>query len=211
MSFARISRWYCFAQVGHARHLHFHLGKNLGLFDARFYQTGAFVGGFACQGDIVRLTSAAPCIDAAGNAIVTDVTFDHWMILGNTCDMDRADELRSQIAPLVALADPVPDEHLRALRRYAQFKWSNGRITEAMSAIYGLRSEALHESVPFPPPMTGSVQKFGDGYQERPLGFAAGDATSWWASKDLPMNLHLFEYITRNVLLKWWRSVIPTV
>jgi len=25
------------------------------------------------------------------------------------------------------------------------------------------------------------------------------------------MNLHLFEYITRNVLLKWWRSVIPTV
>jgi hypothetical protein len=53
-------------------------------FDARFYQTGAFVGGFACQGDIVRLTSAAPCIDASGNAIVTDVTFDYWMILGNT-------------------------------------------------------------------------------------------------------------------------------
>jgi len=43
-------------------------------FDARFPQTGAFVGGFACQGDIVRLTSAAPCIDAAGNAIVTDAT-----------------------------------------------------------------------------------------------------------------------------------------
>ena len=87
-------------------------------FDARFYQTGAFVGGFACEGDIVKLESAAPCIDASGNAIVTDVTFDYWMIIGNTCDMHRDDELRSQIAPLVALAEPVPDEQLRALRRY---------------------------------------------------------------------------------------------
>jgi hypothetical protein len=32
--------------------------------------------------------------------------------------MDRADEVRSMIAPLVALAEPVPDEQLRALRRY---------------------------------------------------------------------------------------------
>jgi hypothetical protein len=81
-------------------------------FDARFYQTEAFVGGFACQGDIVQLTSAAPCIDAAGNAIVPDATFDHWMIVGNTCDMHRDDEPRSLIAPLVGLAEPVPDEQL---------------------------------------------------------------------------------------------------
>jgi hypothetical protein len=87
-------------------------------FDARFYQTEAFVGGFACQGDIVRLTSAAPCIDPDGNAIVTDATFDHWMIVGNTCDMHRDDEPRSLIAPLVGLAEPVPDEQLHTLRRY---------------------------------------------------------------------------------------------
>jgi hypothetical protein len=72
----------------------------------------------ACQGDIVQLTSAAPCINATGNAIVTDITFDHWMIVGNTCDMHRDDEPRSLIAPLVGLAEPVPDEQLHTLRRY---------------------------------------------------------------------------------------------
>jgi hypothetical protein len=87
-------------------------------FDARFYQTEAFVGGFASQGDIVQLTSAAPCIDAAGSAIVTDATFDHWMVVGNTCDMHRDDEPRSLIAPLVGLAEPVPDEQRHTLRRY---------------------------------------------------------------------------------------------
>jgi len=40
------------------------------------------------------------------------------MIVGNTCDMYRDDEPRSLIAPLVSLADPVPDEQLYALRRY---------------------------------------------------------------------------------------------
>lgn len=87
-------------------------------FDARFYQTGTLVGGPACQGDIVQLSSAAPFIDASGDAIITDVTFEHWMILGNTCDMSRQDEARSHIAPLIALAEPIPDNKLQALRRY---------------------------------------------------------------------------------------------
>lgn len=87
-------------------------------FDARFYQTGELVGGIACQGDIVQLTSHAPYIDASGEPIVTDAAFDHWMILGNSCDMDREDELRSHIAPLVPLQTAVSDEQLRGLRRY---------------------------------------------------------------------------------------------
>lgn len=87
-------------------------------FEARFFQTGDFVGGFACQGDVVQLKSAAPCIDATGTAIVTDATYEHWMIVGNTCDMYRDDETRSLIAPLVTLADPVAEDHLRALRQY---------------------------------------------------------------------------------------------
>lgn len=87
-------------------------------FDAHFYQAGELVGGVACQGDLVRLTSEAPFIDAFGVPTVTDVSFDHWMLLGNTCDMDREDESRTHIAPLVLQRPPLSDEELRTLRRY---------------------------------------------------------------------------------------------
>lgn len=92
---------------------------------------------------------------------------------------------------------------------FAQFKWSRTRLKDAMSDIYNLRSRALHEAVPFPPPICHPVRRLGEGYEERPTGLAAGDASNWWAGPDLPMHLHLFEYITRNVLLNWWRSLIP--
>jgi hypothetical protein len=35
---------------------------------------------------------------------------------------------------------------------------------------------------------------------------AAGYGEVTWLQKDIPMNLHLFEYIARNSLLKWWAS-----
>lgn len=31
-----------------------------------------------------------------------------------------------------------------------------------------------------------------------------------WNKDDMPMLLHTFEYITRHVLLNWWRSLIET-
>jgi hypothetical protein len=87
-------------------------------FESHFFQPGDLKGGFACQGDIVRLKSAAPCIDESGSAIVTDVSFDYWMIIGNTCDMNRDEEPRSLIAPLVKLPTTVSSERLVVLRRY---------------------------------------------------------------------------------------------
>lgn len=91
-------------------------------FDSRFYQLGVSVGGAACQGDVVELRGPAPLIDGGGNAVVTDVEFDHWLVLGNTCDMDRVDEPRSLVAPLVRLLAPISPDHLSVLRRYEYYK-----------------------------------------------------------------------------------------
>jgi hypothetical protein len=91
-------------------------------FDARFYQLGAFTGGFACQGDVVQLRGAVPVIDEDGAPIVTEASFDHWLIVGNTCDMERVDERHSVIVPLVRVDTPVTVEELKRYRRYEYYK-----------------------------------------------------------------------------------------
>jgi hypothetical protein len=101
-------------------------------FDARFYQLGAFTGGVACQGDVVRLRGAVPLIDAEGNAVVSDAEFEHWLIVGNTCDIERVEEPHSLIAPLVRIDTLVSHEDVSRFRRYEYYKqfyvppWPNG-------------------------------------------------------------------------------------
>ena len=42
-----------------------------------------------CQGDIVRLPGAAPVVGPEGDPVVVDVPASHWLLLGNSCDLDR--------------------------------------------------------------------------------------------------------------------------
>jgi hypothetical protein len=39
-----------------------------------------------------------------------------------------------------------------------------------------------------------------------PFGLAAGDGSSVWLAKDMPMYLHLFEYVVRGALIRWWQE-----
>jgi hypothetical protein len=91
-------------------------------FDARFYELGDFLpkSGAACQGDVVHLVGPAPVIDTDGQAIVTDVEFEHWMIIGNTCDLDRGDteSTWSQIVPLAAIHREPDAESLSSRRAH---------------------------------------------------------------------------------------------
>jgi hypothetical protein len=48
----------------------------------------------------------------------------------------------------------------------------------------------------------------GDGWSEVMVGYGAGAYGGVWAAKDAPMKLHLFEYIVRGALLKWWESML---
>jgi hypothetical protein len=92
-------------------------------FEARFYELGGLEkGGFACQGDIVELRAPLPVIDATGEPTVSDAEYDHWMIVGNTCDMDRADVLWSQIVPLVRVGRDLEPSELARFRRYEYYK-----------------------------------------------------------------------------------------
>jgi hypothetical protein len=91
---------------------------------------------------------------------------------------------------------------------WAQFTWEPAQLKKALKTIYGYRSKALHEGRPFPPPMSEAARldPAWPAPAERMISMGISRGGSVWLQKDIPMNLHLFEYITRNVLLKWWST-----
>lgn len=46
-------------------------------------------------------------------------------------------------------------------------------------------------------------------YAEKPFALAHAASGGVWIAADVPMFLRTFEYIVRNVLLSWWRSMYP--
>jgi len=92
--------------------------------------------------------------------------------------------------------------------------WS--KLKKAVQLVYDWRSKALHGGTPFPAPMCDAPIIQGEspiGYAgatkgaiaERPFGLAAGTGSAMWDNKETPMLLHVFEHITRGVLLGWWK------
>lgn len=78
--------------------------------------------------------------------------------------------------------------------------------------VYGARSAALHGSEPFPLPMlVGSVVPKEDGtltYSETGIGgLSAQGAGGSWLPEDAPVSLNTWDYITRETLLNWARSI----
>ncbi len=89
--------------------------------EASFYQSGK-MDEAPCQGDIIELNCSTPFIDETGQIFVSEKEFQHWIILGNTCDMSRADERYSLIAPLVPIETEMTEDERRVLRRYEYYK-----------------------------------------------------------------------------------------
>ena len=59
----------------------------------------------------------------------------------------------------------------------------------------------------FPLPMCEPPMKFENIFAEKQFGLATGAKGAVWVAKDTPMLLHLFVYIVRNSLIKWWESL----
>lgn len=93
---------------------------------------------------------------------------------------------------------------------WAQFPWEPSVLKKTLEKIYGYRSNALHDGRPFPAPMCEAPYK--DPSWEAPsetmTGLGQHQMGSTWMKKDIPFHLHVFEYMTREIILGWWRSLI---
>lgn len=100
---------------------------------------------------------------------------------------------------------PEPPKN-RSNLKYGLIEWDNNSIEKPLKIIYDWRSKALHSGIPFPAPMCEAPRLIDDGYSEKPLGLASRTGQGVWKNEDTPMLLHMFEYIVRNALLKWWSN-----
>jgi len=135
-------------------------------------------------------------------------------LLNDECGQALLEKVADLIAPYMGatkkfvdfvlefLPDP-PQERPKAF----QLAWDRQNIKETLEIIYDWRSKALHGGTPFPMPMCMPPLRVGGSFAEIPTGLAAKSRGGVWLAKDTPVNLHSFEYITRNVLLKWWSSL----
>lgn len=103
----------------------------------------------------------------------------------------------------------LPPAPLDRPAQCAQHPWEPNPMKKTMRIIYGYRSNALHGGLPFPAPMCEPAYRHPDwkAYTEKPLGLAMAAKGGSWLAKDTPMLLHTFEYITRNALCNWWKSM----
>jgi hypothetical protein len=88
--------------------------------------------------------------------------------------------------------------------------WEPGALRIIFGKIYAHRSKALHDGTPFPHPMCSAPLLINPDEPpvERPFSLAQGSFQGTWLLADTPMMLHIFEYIVRNAILKWWDARI---
>jgi len=102
----------------------------------------------------------------------------------------------------------LPAPPLNRPQLFAQFDWANANMSRALKKIYDHRSKALHNGTPFPMPMCDAPMKHDNTFAEKPMGLAASARGGVWVADDIPMLLCTCEYIARNALLNWWRSML---
>ena len=102
----------------------------------------------------------------------------------------------------------LPEPPVERGPEYARIDWSPTALKKSLSIIYEYRSKALHGGTPFPVPMLMPPHAEAHKYAEKPIGLATYSHGGTWLAKDVPMFFRTFEYITRQVLLKWWDSLV---
>jgi hypothetical protein len=111
------------------------LGKQIndlissGTLFSRFYELRIPENTFY-QGDIVSLNSSPVYIDKDGDIGEIDENFTYWLILGNTCDLARENNIcnegqsphLTQVTPLIPIESDLPMDILSNLKKYKLFK-----------------------------------------------------------------------------------------
>lgn len=102
----------------------------------------------------------------------------------------------------------LPDPPAKRPKGLLQISWETRAMRKSLTKIYDWRSKALHGGTPFPEPMCIPPFPPMDVYGEKPMGLAVQSKGATWVEADIPMCLHIFEYIVRHSLLKWWDSML---
>jgi|ERR1035437_1644919 hypothetical protein len=89
-----------------------------------------------------------------------------------------------------------------------RYSWEKSWLQKSFRKIYDWRSKALHGGIPFPIPMCEKPQEHDGVLDEIPTAIAQSALGGNWLAEDTPMYLFLFEYIARNSLIKWWKSML---
>ncbi|MBS1700672.1 MAG: hypothetical protein JST12_03355 [Armatimonadetes bacterium] len=112
---------------------------------------------------------------------------------------------RKFVSFLTTYGPPVPHER----PTFAGLDWRKENLNKAFKTIYALRSKALHEGTPFPMPICQPPYRANETtpYVEIPIGIASATNNASWQHHELPMHLHVFEYIVRYSLINWWQSL----
>lgn len=191
---------------------------------ARLYQEALWIVESAPELSWIMLTSAAETAASQWSA-ATEAPIDGLRISkprlvdilveygGNDLVLKVAQELAPQIGSTRKFRDFILTFLVEAPAdrsyEWAQHPWDAKTMRTSLTLIYGYRSRALHGGKPFPASMSLPPRSVAenDALVEVPLGLSTSTRGGTWARKDTPMLLHLFEYIVRNSLLKWWASL----
>jgi len=103
----------------------------------------------------------------------------------------------------------LPEPPTKRPPEFFQHSWEQQELKKSLRTIYTWRSRALHGGTPFPEPMCMAPDRHEDAYDEKPFSPAMGAKGGVWVAKDMPMLIHTFEYIVRNTLINWWKSMLP--
>lgn len=125
-------------------------------------------------------------------------------------------EIAEEFAPIMGstkkfvdfIMNFLPDPPISRPAAWAQFEWTDLNMRRALKTIYKHRSKSLHGGTPFPMPMCDPPMKVELEFAEKPTCSAASTRSGTWVADDLPILLNTFEYITRNALITWWRSML---
>lgn len=104
----------------------------------------------------------------------------------------------------------LPDAPEKRPLKFQQIEWTEQSWKKILGMIYGYRSKALHEGIPFPLPMSHPPFKHTKGEapsEKGTIGLAIRQGNTSWEAQHLPINLNLFAIVTRQILLKWLSHV----
>lgn len=112
---------------------------------------------------------------------------------------------------LMAFCPDTPAERPQECYRHS---WEPAALRKSFNKIYDWRSKFVHSGIPFPAMMC--LRPYRDEqdrkrFAETPLSSGMAGQGGAWKKKDAPMQLHIFEYIARDTLLRWWKWNLPSV